>query len=121
MYGQISRQEQLRNRTKKSALRIIRRFRHLPRSPEVQVLGGQLLRSGTSAGPNYQAAGRSGSKAEFVSKVGIVVEAADEAVFWLDCLVESGMVKEELWKDLQVEANDRGAIFRASDRTARPW
>lgn len=85
MYGQISRQEQLRNRTKKFALRIIRRFRHLPRSTEAQVLGRQLLRSGTSAGANYRAAGRSRSKAELVSKIEIVVEEADETVFWLEC------------------------------------
>jgi four helix bundle protein len=117
--GQVSRQEELRNRTKQFALRIIRLFRHLPRSTEAQVLGKQLLRSGTSVGANYRAAGRSRSKAEFVSKIGIVVEEADETVFWLECLVESGIVKEELLEDLLAEANELVAIFAASHRTAR--
>lgn len=116
---QISRQEELRNRTKRFALRIIRLFRHLPRSTDAQVLGKQLLRSGTSVGANYRAAGRSRSKAEFVSKIGIVVEEADETVFWLECLVESGIVKEELLKDLLVEANELVSIFAASHQTAR--
>jgi four helix bundle protein len=117
--GQISRQEELRNRTKRFALRIIRLFRSLPHSTEAQVLGKQLLRSATSVGANYRAAGRSRSKAEFVSKIGIVVEEADETVFWLECLVESGIVKEELLKDLLVEANELVAIFATSHRTAR--
>jgi four helix bundle protein len=119
VYGQINRQEPLRKRTKKFALRIIRRFRHLPRSTEVQVLGRQRLRSGTSAGANYRAA-RDRTLSLF-SKVGLVVAAADETAFWLDCLVESGFVKEELLKHLLGEANDREAIFKASHRTARPW
>jgi four helix bundle protein len=76
----MSKQEQLRDRTKRFALRIIRLFRHLPRTAEAQVLGKQLLRSGTSVGANYRAAGRARSKAEFVSKMGIVVEEADETV-----------------------------------------
>jgi four helix bundle protein len=100
---------------------MIRLFRHLPRSTEAQVLGRQLLRSGTSAGANYRAAGRSRSKAELVSKIGVVAEEADETVFWLECLVESGIVKEELLKDLLVEANDLVAIFKASQRRARRW
>ncbi len=115
----ISRQEELRNRTKSFALRIIRLFRHLPRTTEAQVLGKQLLRSGTSVGANYRAAGRARSKAEFISKMAIVVEEADESVFWLECLVESGIVKEELLKDLQLDANELVAIFAASLRTAR--
>lgn len=114
-----SRQEELRNRTKLFALRIIRLFRRLPRSTEAQVLGKQVLRSGTSVGANYRAAGRARSKAEFISKIGIVVEEADETVFWLECLVESGMVKKELLQDLLAEANELVAIFAASQRTAR--
>jgi four helix bundle protein len=85
-----SKQEELRGRTKRFALRIIRLFQHLPRSPDAQTLGKQLLRSGTSVGANYRAAGRARSKAEFTSKIAIVVEEADETVFWLECLVESG-------------------------------
>jgi four helix bundle protein len=93
MDGNLSKQEELRNRTKRFALRIIRLFQHLPRTTEAQVLGKQLLRSGTSVGSNYRAAGRARSKAEFISKVGIVVEEADETVFWVECLIESEIVK----------------------------
>ncbi len=114
-----SKQEELRNRTKRFALRIIRLFRHLPRTTEAQVLGKQLLRSGTSVGANYRAAGRARSKAEFISKMGIVVEEADETVFWIECLIDSGIVKSDLLTDLLAEANELLAIFAASQRTAR--
>jgi len=114
-----SKQEDLRNRPKQFALRIIRLFQHLPHSVEAQVLGKQLLRAGTSVGANYRAAGRARSRPEFISKIGIVVEEADETVFWLECLVESGIVKEDLLKDLLAEANELVAIFAASHRTAR--
>ena len=119
MTDPISRQEELRKRTKLFALRIIRLFRRLPKSTEAQVLGKQALRSGTSVGANYRAAGRARSKAEFISKIGIVVEEADETVFWLECLVESGIVKKELLQDLLAEANGLVAIFAGSQRTAR--
>lgn len=115
----LSKPEELRNRTKRLALRIIRLFQHLPHSGEAQVTGKQLLRTGTSVGANYRAAGRARSKAEFVSKMGIVVEEADETIFWLECLIESGIVKPELLKELLVEANELVAIFAASQRTAR--
>lgn len=111
--------EELRNRTKKFALRIVRLFQHLPNSPEAQVLGKQLLRSGTSVGANYRAAGRARSRAEFIAKIGIVVEEADESVFWLECLAESGIMRQELLKELLVEANELLAIFAASQRTAK--
>jgi four helix bundle protein len=114
-----SRQEDLRNRTKRFALRIIRLFRHLPRTTEAQILGKQLLRSGTSVGANYRAAGRARSKAEFIAKMGVVVEEADETVFWIECLIEGGIVKPELLNDLLCEANELLAIFAASQRTAR--
>jgi four helix bundle protein len=119
MNNGLSKSELLRNRTKKFALRIIRLFQHLPHSPEAQVLGKQLLRAGTSVGANYRAAGRARSKAEFISKMGIVVEEADETIFWLECLVESGIVKPDLLKDLLAEANELVAIFAASHGTAR--
>src|SRR5450755_2152010 len=114
-----SRQEELRNRTKRFTLRIIRLFRHLPRSTEAQVLGKQLLRSGTSIGANYRTGGRARSKAEFISKMSIVVEEADETVFWIECWIESEIVKPELLRDLLSEANELLAIFAASQRTAR--
>ena len=82
-------------------------------------MGRQVLRSGTSVGANYRAAGRARSKAEFVSKIGIVLEEADETVFWLECLAESGIVKPTMLNDLLAEANELVAIFAASQRTAR--
>jgi four helix bundle protein len=97
----------------------IRLFRSLPTTPEAQVLGKQLLRSGTSLGANYRAAGRARLEAEFISKIGIVVEEADETLSWIECLIESGIVKEHLLKDLHAEANELVAIFAASQRTAR--
>jgi len=114
-----SKQEELRARTKKFALRVIRLFKNLPRSSEAQILGRQLLRSGTSVGANYRAAGRARSAAEFSAKIGIVLEEADESVFWLECLIETGIVKRELLQDLLKEGNELVAIFAASYRTAR--
>jgi four helix bundle protein len=114
-----SKQAELRDRTKRFALRIIRLFQHLPRSTAAQVLGKQLLRSGTSVGANYRASGRARSRAEFISKMSIVVEEADETVFWIECLIESGIVKSHLLADLLAEANELLAIFAASQRTAR--
>lgn len=117
--GTISKQEELRKRANRFAIRIIRLFQHLPHSPEAQVLGKQQLRSGTSVGANYRAVGRARSKAEFISKIGIVVEEIDETVFWLECLVESGIVRKELLADLMREADELLAIFAASQRTAK--
>jgi four helix bundle protein len=119
MERKLSQQEALRSRTQRFALRIIKLFQHLPRTTEAQVLGKQLLRCGTSVGANYRAAGRARSRAEFVSKISIVLEEADEAVFWIECLIESGIVKPELRSELISEENELIAIFAASQKTAR--
>src|SRR5881398_3113806 len=95
-----SKQEELRARTKRFALRIIRLSRNSRAPQRLRLLGKQLLRSGTSVGANYRAAGRARSTAEFSAKIGVVVEEADETVFWLECLVESGIVRPELLGDL---------------------
>jgi len=76
-----SEQEQLRDRTKKFAIRIVRLYKSLPYSGDAQVLGKQLLRCGTAVAANYRAACRAQSKAEWIAKTGIVVEEADESVF----------------------------------------
>ena len=112
-------QQELRKRTKAFALRILRLFRSLPKTTEAQVLGKQLLRSGTSIGANYRSAGRARSKAEFVSKIGVVLEESDETVFWLELLYESGILKPELLHDLLREANELTAIFSAAQQTAK--
>jgi four helix bundle protein len=106
-------------RTKKFALRILKLFRSLPRNAEAQVLGKQLLRSGTSIGANYRAAGRARSKAEFIAKIGVVVEEADETVFWLELLHDGEIVKPDRLHELMREANELTAIFAAAHETAR--
>ncbi|OLB21698.1 MAG: four helix bundle protein, partial [Acidobacteriales bacterium 13_2_20CM_55_8] len=84
------RTDELKTLTKKFALRIIKVSRALPRCPEPRVIGYQLLRSGTSVAANYRAAYRGRSRPEFLAKIGIVVEEADETVFWLEMLTEAG-------------------------------
>ena len=117
--GSLKRAEELRRRTKQFAVRIVNLFRSLPRSPDAQTLGKQVLRSGTSVAANYRAVCRARSKAEFVSKLGIVVEEADETVFWLEVLSETGVVIAARVTDLQKEANELLAIFSASLRTSK--
>ena len=114
----MSQPEQLRERTKQFVLRIIRLFRGLPRSDEARILGKQLLRSGTSVAANYRAVCRARSKAEFMAKLGIVIEEADETVFWLELLVDAGIVPNARMQGLLTEANELVAIFVASRRTA---
>ena len=114
-----SAQEELRKRTKTFAYRIIRPFRSLPRSPEAQVIGKQLLRSGTAVAANYRAAGRARSHAEFVARIGVVLEEADESQFWLECLAENGIVRRELVSDLLRESDEPVRIFSASQQTAK--
>ena len=110
---------ELKRRTKSFAIRIVHLFRSLPYSPDAQTLGKQLLRSGTSVAANYRAVCRARSKAEFVSKMGVVVEEADESVFWLELLSETGVVRPERTQDLLKEANELVAIFGASLRTSK--
>ena len=86
--------EQLKNRTKQFAIRIVKLFRSLPRTEDARIMGKQVLRSGTSVAANYRADCRARSKAEFVAKIGVVVEEADETVFWLELLVETEIVRE---------------------------
>ena len=114
-----SRPEQLRDRTKAFALRVIRLFRSLPNKTDTQVLGKQLLRCGTSVAANYRAVCRARSKAEFVARLGIVAEEADEAVLWLELLIESGILKSALTEGLLKEARELAAILTASRETAR--
>jgi four helix bundle protein len=114
-----SRPEELRDRTKKFAIRIVKMFRSLPKSEEARILGRQVLRSGTSVAANYRAVCRSRSRADFVSKLAVVTEEADETVFWLELLVETGIVAEARMKSLLTEANELVRIFGSSLRTAR--
>jgi len=114
-----SQHEQLRERTKKFAIRIVKAVQRLPKTDEARTMGKQLLRSATSVAANYRAAGRARSKAEFIAKMGVVVEEADETVFWLQLLTETALVQKELVQDLVTEANELLAIFAASQQTAK--
>ncbi len=114
-----SRPEELRDRTKACALRVIRLFRSLPYRTDTQVLGKQLLRCGTSVAANYRAACRARSKAEFIARIAIVAEEADEAVLWLELLIESGIIKSEMTVALLNEAKELAAILTASRQTAK--
>ena len=83
------------------------------------MIGRQVLRSGTSVAANYRAACRARSKAEFVAKLGIVVEEADETVFWLELLVDAQVIRHAQIANVVTEANELLAIFAASQRTVR--
>lgn len=109
----------LRNRTKQFALRVIKVVNSLPRNQTARVLGNQLLRSGTSVGANYRSACRARSTADFVSKLGIVVEEADESLYWMELIVDSGLVPTKRMTNIMQEANELTAIFTASILTAK--
>jgi len=111
--------EELKARSKRFAVRIVRLSQALPNTREAWVLGKQVLRSGTSVAANYRAACRSRSKPEFISKIGIVVEEIDETISWLELLVETGIVTKRRMTGLLTEACELLAIFAASQHTAR--
>ena len=115
----LDRALQLQQRTKKFAPSIIELYRRLPGTGEARVIGNQVLRSGTSVAGNYRAACRSRSKADFISKIGIVVEEADETVFWLELIIESRVLRSETVQPVLTDANQLLAIFSASRSTAR--
>lgn len=93
--------------------------RQLPKTEEARLVGKQLFRSGTSVGANYRAACRGRSKADFIAKLGVVLEEVDESLYWLEILAETGVVKTDLLAPLMNEANELVAIFVASLNTAR--
>ena len=115
----LDQHNQLKDRTKALALRIFRMSQALPKTREANVIIQQLLRSSTSMASNYRAAGRARSRAEFVSKLGVVVEEADETVFWLEFLADTGIVRATKLRDLLSEANQLLLIFSASRSTAK--
>ena len=114
-----SQPEHLRQRTKQFALRVVKLFQALPKSDVARTLGRQVLRSGTSVAANYRASCRARSKAEFIAKLGIVLEEADETAFWLELLMESGVVPKSRLEGLLAETNELVRIFAASRQTAQ--
>jgi four helix bundle protein len=111
--------DDLRNRTKLFAIRIVKLFQSLPKTEEARLIGRQLLRSGTGVASNYRAACRARSRAEFIAKLGIVVEEADESAFWLEFLVDTGILRKERVQSLLQEAEELLRIFSSSRRTAK--
>ena len=111
--------EVMKKRTKQFALRVIRLVESLPKGRTTEVLGRQLLRSGTSVGANYRSACRARSTADFISKMGIVEEEADESLFWMELLVESGIMKTVKLEPLLKEADELLAIAVSSIKTAK--
>jgi four helix bundle protein len=103
--------DDLIERTKRFALRVIRLFVSLPKTGEAQVLGKQLLRSGTSVGANYREAHRARSRAEFAAKCGDSLREIEESAYWLELLEESGILPATKLKDLRTETNELTAIF----------
>jgi four helix bundle protein len=111
--------EALKRRTKTFAIRVVQLCRSLPRTAEALIIGKQVLRSSTSVGANYRAACRARSKAEFGSKLGIVLEEADETAFWLGLIQELQIFPENRMRDLVKEANELVSIFVSSVRTTK--
>lgn len=111
--------ELIKQRTKTFAIRVIRLVDSLPQTVSAQVIAKQIVRSSTAVAANYRASCRARSQAEFIAKLGIVEEEADESLFWLELLVESGIVKKEKLELLMTEANELTSIIVSSIKTAK--
>ena len=111
--------DDLRHRTKAFALRVIALTNALPNTRLAAVIRNQLLRSGTSVGANYRAAKRAKSTADFISKMGTVEEETDESMYWMELIIETGLMKEDRISDLYQEADEILSMVVASIKTAR--
>jgi four helix bundle protein len=111
--------EEMKRRTRTFALRVIKLVESLPNTPTARVIGNQLLRCGTSVGANYRAASRARSNADFIAKMGIVEEEADESAYWIEMLIDTNLVKATLVTELLDESNQIVAIVVSSINTAR--
>jgi four helix bundle protein len=112
-------EEELKSRTKKFALRVIKLVNALPKTQVGKVIGNQLLRAGTSVGANYRAVCLARSQADFVSKLGIVLEETDESSYWMELILEAALLKPERMKDIMQEAKELTKIFMASLKTSK--
>jgi len=111
--------DEFRKRTFEFGIRCVRLVETLPKTMTAQTIGKQLLRAGTSVGANYRAAIRGRSRADFVSRMGIVEEECDESLHWIDVLAELGFVSQKRVQELRKEANEIIAIAVSSIKTAR--
>ena len=109
----------LKDRTKRFAVQVIRVIDKLPRSISSEVIARQLVKAATSVGANYRAACRGRSPAEFVAKLQIAMEESDESMYWLELMLELEMMESEASRDLIREADELTAIFVSSLKTAR--
>ncbi|MBN2209538.1 MAG: four helix bundle protein [Candidatus Coatesbacteria bacterium] len=103
--------QDLKDRTRDFALRVVRLYSALPKTTEAQVLGKQLLRSGTSVGAHWREASRARSNVEFVSKIEGGLQELEESLYWMELLVEGGIVKPDRMKELIDEAHELSAIL----------
>lgn len=118
-FSEAARPFDLKERTKAFALRVIKMTVTLPKNPVARVLGGQVLRSGTSVGANYREADSSRSKAEFISKMGDSLKELSETIYWLELLVDSGTVSATKMASLLKETKELQSIFATIIKNAR--
>jgi four helix bundle protein len=111
--------QELKDRTFKFGIRVVRAVEALPKNDTSRVLGRQLLRAGTSVGANYRAAARARSHTDFIAKLGIVEEECDEASYWMEVIVALKLLKKTRLESLRREANELLAIVVSSIKTAR--
>ena len=111
--------EELKERTKQFALGVMHLVEAVPKSTKARAIANQLIRSGTSVAANYRAACRSRSHAEFVSKIGVVEEEADETALWLELIISDKILPEKKVNPLLIEANELVKIMAASFISAR--
>jgi len=114
----VVRTADLKARTKQFALRVMKLVDALPRTIQGRAIANQIIRSATSVTANYRAACRARSRAEFIAKIGVVEEAADESCFWLELIIDSALLTEERIRPLLSEANELVAIMAASRESA---
>jgi len=110
---------QMQGRTKRFAVEVVRMFGRLPKTDEARVMGRQLLRAGTSVAANYRAACRAKSQADFIHKIGTVVEEADETLLWLELMESASVCSAASIKPLQLETDELLRIFSTSRNTAK--
>jgi len=114
----VVRTADLKARTKRFALRVMKLVDAMPRTIQGRAIANQIIRSATSVAASYRAACRARSRAEFIAKIGIVEEEADESCFWLELIIDSGLLTEERIRPLLSEAGELVAIMAASRKSA---
>lgn len=112
--------EAFKKRTKQFVIDNIKLFQNLPESEEARIIGRQLLRSSSSVGANYRAACRARSKAEFHAKLSIVVEEADESLFWMEILIEANIISNQQIEPLMKEANEILKVVASARKKVSP-